>query len=314
MALIRFSTRDYPVAERLDVAQDVYAPMANVELDLPRRHTPDLTMQMRLMPGVSIVLAECSALSVKRGRAQLADGNDNISLLLNPGGSGWASKQRHLRHLTCPVGFGCVGFKDLPGVMDFHGRPGQPSRFLSLDFSRELLAPGVADLDRAARDCLAPGDALRLLMGQALTLVRSPNDQASDAAPAEAEQLLDLATLALGGTRGATARAMKRGLSAARLRAIKADMAAHAGYGGLSVGWVAKRYGISPSYVRALFERQGTSFTDYLLELRLQRAYRQLSGLGRGGRSTADVAYAAGFNNLSWFYRAFKQRFGMPPG
>ncbi|WP_234273274.1 helix-turn-helix transcriptional regulator [Billgrantia zhangzhouensis] len=251
---------------------------------------------------------------MKRGGGQLADGNDNISLLLNPGGlGGWASYQRHLRHLVCPAGFGCVGFKDRPGLMDFHGQPGQRARFMSIDFPRELLAPRVADLEDAARGRLVPGEALRLLMRQALELTHSPEALSPERTTQAAEQLLDMATLTLGGTRDATELAVKRGLSAARLRAIKAMMAAHASYGGLSVNWVAKRYGISPDYVRALFKRQGTSFTDHLLELRLQRAYRQLAGQRRGGRPIVDVAYSSGFNNLSWFYRAFRQRFGMTP-
>ncbi|PAU76161.1 helix-turn-helix transcriptional regulator [Halomonas salipaludis] len=315
MAQIQFTTQDYPKADRLEVVRDVYAPVAQVELGVPRREIPDITIRMCLLPGVTVALAECSTLKVTRGQAQLADGNDNISLLLNPGGpGGWESHQRHLRQLACPAGFGCVGFKDRPGLIDFHGRPGQRARFLSIDFPRALLGPRVADLDRVAKGLLVPGDALQLLMRQALALTRSPDVQASAAGPCEMEQLLDMATLALGGTPDATARAAKRGLSMARLRAIKADMAAYAGHGELSVKWVAKRYGISPGYVRALFDRQGTSFTDYLLELRLQRAYRQLSRLAPGERSIADVAYAAGFNNLSWFYRAFRQRFGMTPG
>ncbi len=53
-----------------------------------------------------------------------------------------------------------------------------------------------------------------------------------------------------------------------------------------------------------------------LLDLRLQHAYRQLS---RGEKSNnpngiADVAFGAGFNDLSYFYRKFRTKYGKTPG
>lgn len=86
------------------------------------------------------------------------------------------------------------------------------------------------------------------------------------------QQLFDLAALAVGAPRDVEMLARQRGLKAARLRAVKADIDLNAWRSDVSLAWVARRHGISPGYIRAMFEQQEESFTDYLLERRLQRA------------------------------------------
>ncbi|MBP7657291.1 MAG: helix-turn-helix domain-containing protein, partial [Pseudoxanthomonas sp.] len=39
----------------------------------------------------------------------------------------------------------------------------------------------------------------------------------------------------------------------------------------------------------------------------------QLASPRYAGHTVSAIAYDAGFNNLSWFYRAFKQRFAAAP-
>jgi AraC-like DNA-binding protein len=56
-----------------------------------------------------------------------------------------------------------------------------------------------------------------------------------------------------------------RGLRAARLRAMKADIASHLGEQGLTVTAVAARQGVSLRYVQVLFEGEGTTFSRFVL-------------------------------------------------
>ncbi len=69
----------------------------------------------------------------------------------------------------------------------------------------------------------------------------------------------------------------------------------------MSLDWVAARHGISPATCGRCFEREGTAFSDYLLQLRLQRAFEQLANPRYAGCTISAIAYDAGFNNLSWF-------------
>jgi AraC-like DNA-binding protein len=125
--------------------------------------------------------------------------------------------------------------------------------------------------------------------------------------------LHDLAALALGATREAAMLAAGRGVRAARLRAIKADILAHLTERALSLDMVAARQGVSEVYVRKLFADDCTTFTDFVLEQRLARAYRRLVDPRFALRTISEIAFASGFGDLSYFNRAFRRRFGMTP-
>ena len=103
------------------------------------------------------------------------------------------------------------------------------------------------------------------------------------------------------------------GVKVARLRAIKADIAARSCDPRLDIAAVAARARISPRYVRRLFQDEGSSFSAYVLGERLDRAHRLLLHPGQTPRTIAAIAYACGFGDLSYFNRTFRRRFGMTP-
>src|SRR3546814_20145541 len=103
------------------------------------------------------------------------------------------------------------------------------------------------------------------------------------------------------------------GVKAARLSAIKADIAARLCDPHLDAIGVAKRGGISPRYVRRLFQEEGTNFSAYVLGQRLDRAHRLLLHPGATGRTVTAIAYACGLGDLSYFLLPFRRRFGLAP-
>jgi AraC-like DNA-binding protein len=102
-------------------------------------------------------------------------------------------------------------------------------------------------------------------------------------------------------------------VKAARLHAIKKDVRAHLGEIGLSMAAVAARHRISPRHLGRLFEREGITFSGFLLSARLEQAHLMLSDKQFNGCTVASIAYAAGFGDLSYFNRAFRKRYGMTP-
>ena len=124
-----------------------------------------------------------------------------------------------------------------------------------------------------------------------------------------ATHLCDLIAVTLGATRDGAAIAEGRGIRAARLRAIKNDIEAHLTHADLSPSAVARRQCISESYIRKLFESEGTSFSAFVLVRRLVRAHRLLTARRREDRSIAWIAFACGFGDLSYFNRTFKRLF-----
>ena len=69
--------------------------------------------------------------------------------------------------------------------------------------------------------------------------------------------------------------------------------------------------GLSERYVNELLYEAGASFTSRLLELRLRRAAESLAQAGE--RRISDIAFDCGFNDLSYFNRCFRRRFGLTP-
>ncbi|GLR98627.1 MULTISPECIES: AraC family transcriptional regulator [Bradyrhizobium] len=130
---------------------------------------------------------------------------------------------------------------------------------------------------------------------------------------AVSQHLMDLMVLVLGGRRDATEQAKERGLAAARLEAIKADILARLGDGGLTLADLARRHRASPRTIQLLFERSGVTFSEFVLEQRLLRAARLLCDpIHRAGK-ISGIAHLSGFNDVSYFHRTFRRRFGMTP-
>ena len=68
---------------------------------------------------------------------------------------------------------------------------------------------------------------------------------------------------------------------------------------------------LSPSqFCRVFKQEQGLSFGQHLLRYRLDRA---CDGLAHPGALAKEVAFSVGFNDLSYFTRAFKRQLGVCP-
>lgn len=154
---------------------------------------------------------------------------------------------------------------------------------------------------------------MHLLLSYATALQRLDEALPGNMARMIATHLLDLTALTLGATRDAQQVALGRGLGAARLAAIKADISQRADLRGISAEQIATSHQVSPRYVRKLFESEGLSFTEYTLGQRLMRAHRMLADPLWCRHSITDIAYEAGFNDLSYFNRAFRKRYGETP-
>lgn len=177
-----------------------------------------------------------------------------------------------------------------------------------------MLAPHLADLGGALlAPVIADSPALHLLKGYAASLDDTASLTTPELRRAVATHIHDLAALAIGATKDATDIANLRGVRAARLRAIKADIAAQLSDGRLSAEAIALKHGITPRYMRMLFEAEDTSFSEFVLRQRLQRAYRMLTDPLHLGRPISSIAFDCGFSDLSYFNRTFRQRFQATP-
>ena len=246
-------------------------------------------------------------MSAERTRALTADGNDDIVLQLHHSGERIVSQRG--REATAVAGGGLfLSNADTSAVI----LPGR-SRSIGIALPRRLMTALSSGIEDAlVRPLPTHGGALRLLCHYLQVL----QDEAALASPelrqAAANHIQDLCALAVGATRDAAEIARGRGVRAARLRALTADVARNLD-GDVSVTALALRQQVTPRYIQKLFESEGSTLSRYVLGQRLARVHRRLTDPRHAGSTVAAIAYASGFRDISTFNRAFRQQFGMTP-
>lgn len=79
----------------------------------------------------------------------------------------------------------------------------------------------------------------------------------------------------------------------------------------LTQSTTAKHFNVSCSYLSKIFHEEiGTSFINYLTELRMREAECLLKDTYQ---SVAEIAYAIGYGDANYFARIFQRRTGLPP-
>jgi AraC family transcriptional activator of tynA and feaB len=76
---------------------------------------------------------------------------------------------------------------------------------------------------------------------------------------------------------------------------------------------VAAALKISPRYINQLLKAEGTSLSRYIWRRRLEMAASDLQNGGLDSLSISTIALNNGFNDLSHFSKAFRERFGQSP-
>jgi len=83
---------------------------------------------------------------------------------------------------------------------------------------------------------------------------------------------------------------------------------------GLTPGQIAHDIGVSERYLYALFQDEGTSPAKALMTERLARAHTLLAQSTMPAGTVEGLALRLGFKQAAHFTRAFKERYGLPPG
>jgi AraC-like DNA-binding protein len=122
-----------------------------------------------------------------------------------------------------------------------------------------------------------------------------------------------LLALALGGLSGVGEAAQQGGVRVARLRMAKAIIQKHATDPDLCADFVAKQMRISPRSLQRLFESEGVTFSGFVTQERLTKAYSELADVQNRARSIAGIALNCGFGDISYFNRQFRARYGTTP-
>lgn len=264
-------------------------------------------MDIRLLPDANVARMWCSPGTATRTPSHIADGNDNLVLVMPTTSPELISRKGH-KDVTCHPGEVYLWAGDEPLSFAYHA----DCTVLCVSLPRAAVNALNPSLEVMTRLDPAQAPDLWLLRHYATLLLEN------QPLTAQAEQLVsshlhDLAALLLKPRRQRPEAAQLSGVRAARLAAVKADIARHWQTSGFSMDTVAARQGLTPQYIRALFHSVGTTFSDYVRDLRLDRVAQALGDPALAGQKISALAFAAGFNDLSYFNRIFRQRFGITP-
>jgi AraC-like DNA-binding protein len=278
----------------------------NMQLDFVNRSPtgrPFTVVAKRFGPvGVARVLGTPSCFT--RARRHLADGRDLISVVISGGGrfrvEGVRGNDRYAGH----------GAAILESRSESVLHSLDDSSAWTICMERAPLEPLLVGVPAPLQRCLQgdnPG--LRLLDGYLKTLFSLEQDCDPTLATLH---IRDLALYALGVRGDAQALVRERGVFAARQSALIEMIRRRASEPGLDPARVAEQLGMSVRYLHRLLEPTGRTFSEHLLEQRLQHALAKLRDRECYFK-ISDIARDCGFSDISHFNRSFRRAFSDTP-
>ena len=310
----RFSTEDLPEVARAAAVRELHERTALPGKIEPLEPLPDCLIRVdvtkQALPGLGVMSGTLGGIrQAARSRAAAFGSEDDLLIAINL--SGQSIAQQDDRELKIGSGDAMLATRGPEGFSII--RP-MPVRFMGLRIPRDGLVPLVGRFYDGPIQRVPRGtEALDLLVVYAGVLFAREPPHAPELRRLVVSHIQDLVAATLGATRGSQAIEERRGIAAARLRAIMIDIAAHLGECDLTAAAVAQRQRVTPRYVHKLFEQEGLVFSQYVLSRRLARAHRMLTDMRLAWRSISSVAFEVGFGDLSYFNRAFRRCYGATP-
>lgn len=308
----RFSTDTLPDGDRVAFVREVWG-RAQRHIDITPLGEDAYRAHGRAwrLPGLHLACRTSSPVRTERTRAHLADGAEDMLVIVRDG-AGTASQLG--RELRLEPGEAVLISNADTGTTTFP----EDSRIIVLTVPRTALGMSVRDGEEAFMRPMRHSAALHLLTGYVDMLEQdAPHDDetldGADLQAAIATHIRDLMALTIGATRDAAEMARVGGVRAARLAAIRADIIANLSQVRLSARMMAERHHVCERTVYALFEDSGISFSAFVTEERLKRSLALLTDPAHRNRKICDIAFEVGFGDLSHFNRAFRRRYGDTP-
>src|SRR5262249_2386748 len=125
-------------------------------------------------------------------------------------------------------------------------------------------------------------------------------------------QVMDMITAVVGTTDEGQATA-SRGIRAARYKLVLDEIRRRYSEPMLNGERIARVLGVSTRYIQQLFEENGRTLWAEIMNERLKAARRSLADPTLDGSKISEIAYSCGFSDLSYFNRAYRQKYGETP-
>src|SRR5215471_17668951 len=304
-APLRFNIRDVPLSSRRRALHELRE-QGLLPIEPLKGCAPHVDLVKWRLSGISVL---CGTFAGVRQGGEPGQAGNELTFGINVSGYSVAG----LRGREIAIGDGDA-IAIAPDAGPFTLLRAAPARMIGIRVPRRGMPAGGGWFGAAPlRLVLAQTPALRLMTGYVRDALSEPVLSSAPLADAVAAHLMELIALSLDPASAAAPPASLSGVRAARLAAVKADIARHLTDGTLSAAALAARHGISVRYLHKLFEDEELTYSQYVLSQRLARARRRLRHPGFATRTISSIASDAGFGDLSYFNRAFRRWYGITP-
>lgn len=260
------------------------------------------------LEGLSVARIEASAHRVERQPSAIARASEE-SLIFNFVLSGVAMAQQDGRSVVLRAGDGAVCDAQRPYSLRFD----DTFKIITIKLARSAIAHRAGSIHRITATSFGESSQMcPILFGYLVSFSK----QASLLPPAASEKVVRNFTELLAAALDEVILASPLPLSeyrATALMRVRDFVERHLDVCELDTAMVSTALNLSPRYINKLFEAESTSLTRYIWRRRLERAAADLQDPARAGLGISAIAMAHGFNDLSHFSRAFRQRFELSP-
>lgn len=304
--LMKFSSAGLPERERANILREVFGRgICNMEL-IPLTDAPEVDAELRAMSGLNVMWGHNSPHRMEIDPS-LNDGGDMFMMSM-------FENDMHVRHKADELDLETGSALIVSTEQTLAAECASACRHVTLRLEHDKLSRLVPNAERfLVRAFPADRGAMQLLKGYLGLLRDAETPLSAQAEHAVVTHIYDLVALAIGTGRDVAEAALGRGVQAARLNAIKKHILANLGDHRLSVQQAAAIQGVTTRYVQMLFEKEGMTFSEFVLRERLAWTMRALSNPAASSRSISTIALDAGFGDLSYFNRVFRRSFGETP-
>jgi AraC-like DNA-binding protein/mannose-6-phosphate isomerase-like protein (cupin superfamily) len=305
----RFSTEDLPKNDRLEWLKEVIGrEYANVEITPPQKG--ELFNEMSIYPWQQLRLSTIRSHAISLERLSPEPSSDNqdcyFAVMLCSGNYKLEQAGRE------------VFLK--AGEMTFYDatRPHRisiPESFskVLVSIPRSLLKQTIRNVDDLTATKISATSGLPAIT---TNFIRTTVQQLSSLKQSEfnslSEQLLNMFTLTLSGTETAQLQSNTKHRRLLLTR-VKQQIMTQLFDPDLDANVIASRIGISKRYLNNLFHEEETSLMGFVLDHRMAECRKQLLNILQQEKTISEIAFQAGFNNMSHFSRVFKSYFGHSP-
>ncbi|MDN5926991.1 MAG: AraC family transcriptional regulator [Hyphomicrobiales bacterium] len=307
---LSLSTTTLPVRDRLPVWREVFGQtMVRLDIEPVKGTSFHAEGELRMLPGAAFAAVTTTPVKVSRTQHLIAGDMADMAFVVT------ADVPLHIaqngREQVLDAGDAMILRGNERSVIQSRDR----AKFINISVPIDDLTPMLANCRDLSMSVVSrQSDVLDLLLGYVRLLQARQNPLPDELGRVAAGHIRDLMAAMIGPEPDSGPPAWERGgVRAARLRAIKADIGRHFCEPGLSIDAIAMRHSVTPRYVRKLFQEEQTTFSDFVLFLRLERSQQLLRGPAQSISTIASIAHACGFNDLSYFNRTFRRRYGITP-